>query len=72
MKERQKIKWNVWVLHTVKHRLTEYVFNSSIEMTCSWTILDPNMAKKLGKYEKSLSFQQSKSLWKWHHPFDVT
>ena len=26
MKERQKIKWNVWVLHTVKHRLTEYVF----------------------------------------------
>ena len=47
-------------------------FNSSIEMICSWTILDPNMAKKLGKYEKSLSFQQSKSLWKWHHPFDVT
>ena len=28
-------------------------------MICSWTILDPNMAKKLGKYEKSLSFQQS-------------
>ena len=49
-----------------------HFLNSSIEMTCLWTILDPNMAKKLGKYEKSLSFQQSKSLWKWHHPFDVT